>query len=157
MEEMQMNKLSEKIRILCKNREWTQSQLADAICLSESAIQKWETEKNDPPIVELKRLADIFQVSFADLVDDEVEILEYNEIFRIAAGELFEQSAQNDSSSHKIFDAGLRKGATLHRFLNNAGIPYSAIYIGSREVFSCERAQEPQMISYWNGLDSVCL
>ena len=35
-----MSTFSEKIRILRKNREWTQAQLAEALSVSESTVQK---------------------------------------------------------------------------------------------------------------------
>ena len=51
-----MSTFSEKIRILRKNREWTQAQLAEALSVSESTVQKWEVDKNTPPVTEIKRL-----------------------------------------------------------------------------------------------------
>ena len=35
-----MSTFSEKLRILRKNKEWTQAQLADALSVSESTVQK---------------------------------------------------------------------------------------------------------------------
>ena len=72
-----MSTFSEKIRILRKNREWTQAQLANAMSLSKSTIQKWEVDKNTPPISEVKRLADIFYLRINSLIDDAVEIPKY--------------------------------------------------------------------------------
>ena len=51
-----MSTFSEKLRILRKNKEWTQAQLADALSVSESTVQKWEVDKNAPPVSEIKRL-----------------------------------------------------------------------------------------------------
>ena len=70
-----MSTFSEKIRILRRNKGWTQAQLADALSLSESAIQKWEAEKNAPPVTELKRLAEVFQIPAAALIDDAIDIV----------------------------------------------------------------------------------
>ena len=40
---------------------------------------------------------------------------------------------------------------TLKRFNNAAGVPYSAIYDkNGREIFSCERKYEEDMIATWN-------
>ena len=55
-----MSTFSEKLRILRKNKEWTQAQLADALSVSESTVQKWEVDKNAPPVSEIKRLAEVF-------------------------------------------------------------------------------------------------
>ena len=44
-----MSTFSEKLRILRKNKEWTQAQLADALSVSESTVQKWEVDKTHRP------------------------------------------------------------------------------------------------------------
>ena len=49
---------------------------------------------------------------------------------------------------HLIYIYG---GAELHRFNNNnAGVPYSAIYVNGEEKCSCPREKEAGMISWWN-------
>ena len=40
-------------------------------------------------------------------------------------------------------------GFEIHRFYNVAGVPYSAIYVDGKEVLSCERNREMQMLEYW--------
>ena len=72
-----MSAISKKIRILRKNREWTQAQLADALSISESTVQKWEVDKNAPPVSEIKRLAEVFYLPVTSLVDDAVDIPEF--------------------------------------------------------------------------------
>ena len=145
-----MATFSEKIRILRKNKGWTQAQLAEALSLSESAVQKWETEKNAPPVTELKRLSEMFQIPAAALIDDAIDLPEYYEIDSIATEDFYPRNAYRDSTPHQVLEAGLKKEATLHRFLNPAGIPYSAIYDGNIEICSCERDHEQGMINYWN-------
>lgn len=145
-----MSTFSEKIRTLRKNRGWTQAQLADALNLTESAIQKWEKAKNHPPVNELKRAAEVFSIPAAALIDDEINVPEYFLIDDIPADEFYPRMASSDSTSHQVFDAALIKGATLHRFRNMAGVEYSAIYIGNTEILSCERDHEQGMIDYWN-------
>lgn len=127
------------ILILRKNKEWTQAQLADALSVSESAVQKWETDKNTPPISEVKRLAEVFYLPTTTLIDDTVEIPEFFLLESLAADEFWPRPAALDSTPHKVYDAGLIKNANLHRFLNKAGVPYSAIYVGRNEMLSCER------------------
>lgn len=51
---------------------------------------------------------------------------------------------------HDVYDANLKGGATLHRFINPGGVPYSAIYIGNDEVWSHTRENEKRMIKDWN-------
>ena len=145
-----MSTFSEKIRILRKNKEWTQAQLADALSVSESAVQKWETDKNTPPISEVKRLAEVFYLPATTLIDDTVEIPEFFLLESLAADEFWPRPAALDSTPHKVYDAGLIKNANLHRFLNKAGVPDSAIYVGRNEMLSCERDHEQGMIDYWN-------
>ncbi len=145
-----MSTFSEKIRTLRKNRGWTQAQLAEALSLSESAIQKWEVDKNEPPVSELQRLAEIFSIPAAALLDENIDIPKYYKIEELPADYFSRHPDLTDATPHQIYDANLRKGATLHRFLNKAGVPYSAIYIGSRELMSCERNREQGMVDYWN-------
>ena len=145
-----MSSFSEKIRILRKNREWTQAQLADALSVSESTVQKWEVDKNAPPVSEIKRLAEVFYLPVTSLVDDAVDIPEFIYLESIPAEDFYPRNAALDSTPHKVYDAGLKNYANLHRFLNKAGEPYSAIYVGRDERLSCERDHEQGMIDYWN-------
>ena len=52
-----------------------------------------------------------------------------------------------NDSEHEVID--LCEGAELHRFLNGGGTPYSAIYFGSSEMYSCEREKENGMLIYF--------
>ena len=146
--------LGEKIRILRENKEWTQTELADRLNVSESTVQKWETEKNDPPLAELRRLAVIFDRKVGFMADGETSVEKIEEI-EVLPERYFKYSSSPDcpDSEHRIFEVTLRKGARLHRFINAGGVPYSAIYIGHYERFSCVREHEQQMIDYWNGME----
>ena len=139
-----MSTFSEKLRILRKNKEWTQAQLADSLSVSESTVQKWEVDKNAPPVSEIKRLAEVFYLPVTALVDDAITIPEFYCL----------HSYNHFLSVRKQFSpktyAGLKHYANLHRFLNKAGEPYSAIYVGRDERLSCERDHEQGMIDYWN-------
>ena len=126
-----MSTFSEKIRILRKNREWTQAQLAEALSVSESTVQKWEVDKNTPPVTEIKRLADVFYLPVTSLVDDAVDIPEYYYLETIPAEDFYPRPAATDSTPHMVYDAALIKNANLHRANNKAGEAYSAIYVGS--------------------------
>ena len=145
-----MSTFTEKIRILRKNREWTQAQLAEALSVSESTVQKWEVDKNTPPVTEIKRLADVFYLPVTSLVDDAVDIPEYYYLETIPAEDFYPRPAATDSTPHMVYDAALIKNANLHRFNNKAGEAYSAIYVGRDERLSCERGHEQGMIDYWN-------
>lgn len=49
-----------------------------------------------------------------------------------------------NDTKHEITD--LSEGIELHRFLNGAEEPYSAIYINSVEIYSCDREKEREML-----------
>ena len=100
-----MSTFSEKIRILRKNREWTKAQPANAMSLSKSTIQKWEVDKNAPPISEAKRLADIFYLPINSLIDDAVEIPKYYRLETIPAEDFYPRLVALDSTPHKVYDA----------------------------------------------------
>lgn len=146
--------LGEKIRILRENKEWTQAELANKLSVSESTVQKWETEKNNPPLSELRRIAAVFDRNVGFMADCETSVEKIEEI-DVLPEYFFKYSGRPDTpdSEHRIFEVMLRKGARLHRFINFGGVPYSAIYIGYYEAFSCERDREQQMIDYWNGME----
>ena len=134
-----------KIKILRENHEWTQAMLADRLHVSADTVQKWEVEKNAISIATLKELSALFGVKPNILLDDDEEVIDYILLVEIDMSYLH----PNDSR-HKLYDANLKNGALLHRFINPGNDPYSAIYIGSREIYSCERAHEADMIACWN-------
>lgn len=139
--------LAEKIKVLRKNRGWTQAVLAEKVNLSEDAIQKWEVGVNTPPLEAIKQLAKVFMIPVASLIDEEIVFPMYIIIDDDSPKELYDY---NDSTDHIVFDADLKNDAKLHRFVNKGGYPYSAIYIGTKELMSCERDHEQSMINYWN-------
>lgn len=79
-----------------------------------------------------------------------IDIPEFIYLESIPAEDFYPRNAALDSTPHKVYDAGLRNYANLYRFLNKAGEPYSAIYVGRDERLSCERGHEQGMIDYWN-------
>lgn len=61
----------------------------------------------------------------------------------------------NTDSIHETAEnVHLFGNAELHRFLNPACVPYSAIYLNGKEVWSCERKYEQDMIQRWNSNDN---
>ena len=57
---------------------------------------------------------------------------------------------RRDSEHIIVNDVKLKCNGVLHRFTNHAGAPYSAIYSGDYEYYSCPREDEEKMIKYWN-------
>lgn len=66
--------LGEKIRLCRKRCSLSQEQLAEKMCVSRSAIAKWETDKGLPDIENLKVLSRLLGVSVDILLDDSKEI-----------------------------------------------------------------------------------
>lgn len=145
--------LKEKIRNLRSNRGWTQRELSEKMHVSEDAVSSWERGINTPPLDMVKNLANVFYTSLETLANDAVCIPMIHEMENIPEDVLRTDVVFPPGKSdfeHILCDASLRKGAVLHRFKNPEGVLYSAIYIGSHEIYSCERAHEQQMINYWN-------
>ena len=66
-------KLANKIERLRKIRGWSQEELANKIGVSRQAVFKWESGANMPDIEKIKKLVDLFKVSYDFLLDDNVE------------------------------------------------------------------------------------
>lgn len=63
--------LGGKIREARKRCGLSQEQLAEKLCVSRSAIAKWETDKGLPDVGNLKILSRLLNVSVDHLLDDE--------------------------------------------------------------------------------------
>ena len=140
--------INEKIRAARIDKGWTQKELAEALSVCESAVQKWETQKNGIGAEYLLPLSRIFDLSIERLLDDTKDVVLSGEIIELYTADPREHPL--DTTPHVVYDANLKRGGKLHRFENRAGELYSAIYSGGKELFSCERAQEKQMILTWN-------
>ena len=56
------------LKILRESKGYTQQQLSEMIGVSQQTLQKYETQKHEPDIESLKRIADIFDVTVDYLV-----------------------------------------------------------------------------------------
>lgn len=65
--------LGEKIRYARKRCGLSQEQLAEKMCVSRSAIAKWETDKGMPDVENLKILSRLLSVSVDSLLDDSAD------------------------------------------------------------------------------------
>lgn len=79
--------LGEKIRYARKSCGLSQGQLAEKLCVSRSAIAKWETGKGMPDVENLKMLSRLLSVSVDSLLDDsaDAESAVIREAFNLAA------------------------------------------------------------------------
>lgn len=78
--------LGEKLKEARKQCGLSQEQLAEKMCVSRSAIAKWETDKGYPDVENLKALSRFLNVSVDYLLDDGEEIYETvtREAYRLA-------------------------------------------------------------------------
>ena len=63
--------LGERLIKLRKARKWTQTDLAEQCGVSRNSIVNWESDKREPKIGDIQKLAEVFQVSPNDLIGNE--------------------------------------------------------------------------------------
>ncbi len=71
--------ISEKIAFLRKKKGWSQEQLAVKLEVSRQAVYKWEAGISYPEIDKIKKLALMFDISFNDFLDDDIDITKNEE------------------------------------------------------------------------------
>ncbi len=137
-------KLGEKIRVSLENNEWTQKHFSELMNVAPTTVQKWVVGKNTPSVETAMEISRILEIPIQDLLNDKVEIQSYF---------IYDANFYSDhykDSVHTIIDANLKGNAVLHRFNNNVGCAYSAIYCGKDEVWSQIRERERTMVRAWN-------
>ena len=139
----------EKLKVLRENRRLTQDDLAKELLVSKDTVSNWERFKCDIPSVYLKPLADYFELTVDYLLDDTEEVYDFREPVFVDNYFPTLESAKYDTDP-KVYDAGLKGGALLYRCRNKGGDDYSCIIYRHREIYSCPRKQEEEMIKYWN-------
>ncbi len=66
--------VGERIRALRKENSLTQETLAEALDVSRQAVAKWESGKSSPSTANLVKMAELFNVSFAELIPENEEL-----------------------------------------------------------------------------------
>jgi transcriptional regulator with XRE-family HTH domain len=66
-------KLGEKIAQLRKDKNMTQSELAEKMCITDKAVSKWERDISRPDVRTIQKLAQIFDVSIEELMGEVTE------------------------------------------------------------------------------------
>ena len=74
-----------RISNLRKQQNWTQKELAEKLCLSSSAISKWENGDATPDIYRMYELSELFGVTVADMIGVESQEEAEREIARLQA------------------------------------------------------------------------
>ncbi len=72
-----MSVMGEKIKIICHQKRWTQAELAKQLHVAPTTVQKWIVGKNIPSIDTIKQIAELFNVSVEQLVDDNYDFPKY--------------------------------------------------------------------------------
>lgn len=68
--------LGEKIYYLRKKKGFSQEQVAEKIGVSRQTVSKWETNQALPELIKGKLLAELFNVSYDNLVDGSTESID---------------------------------------------------------------------------------
>ena len=61
----------EKLRFLRKEKGFTQEELAEKLCVSRTAVSKWESGRGLPSIESLRDIASLFSLSIDELISGE--------------------------------------------------------------------------------------
>lgn len=75
-----MSTIGEKIKTLRKERKLTQKELAHKIGVTASTITKYEIGQLEPNLEVLNKIADIFNISISDLIDNSNSKREFHSI-----------------------------------------------------------------------------
>ena len=62
--------LGDRIKLYRENRKMTQNDLADTLGVSAGTISKYESGSLEPSIESIKRLAELFEISIDELLND---------------------------------------------------------------------------------------
>ncbi len=72
--------LGEKIKLYRENKKMTQNDIADILKVSSATISKYESGALEPNIESLKKLAELFEISIDELLNDEKEKFDISKI-----------------------------------------------------------------------------
>ncbi len=72
--------LGDKIKLYRENKKMTQNEVADILGVSSATISKYESGTLEPNIESLKRLAELFEISVDELLNDEEDKFDISKI-----------------------------------------------------------------------------
>ncbi|GCD79053.1 XRE family transcriptional regulator [Schleiferia thermophila] len=82
-----MDILAKNIKVLRKRKRLSQEQLAHEIGITRSAVNSYENQLADPPLVVLVKLADFFRISIDRLLKQDLSTLRESELSALERGE----------------------------------------------------------------------
>ncbi len=68
--------LDTKLRKLREQKGWSQMDVAHQLDISQSAYNKWEAGQAKPTLQNLKKIAEIFEIDFYDLIKEQIPNLD---------------------------------------------------------------------------------
>ena len=72
--------LGDKIKLYRENKKMTQNDIADILEVSAGTVSKYESGTLEPSIESIKRLAELFEISIDELLNDEKEKFDISKI-----------------------------------------------------------------------------
>ena len=72
--------LGDKIKLYRENKKMTQNEVADILNVSSATISKYESGTLEPNIESLKRLAELFEISVDELLNDEEDKFDISKV-----------------------------------------------------------------------------
>ena len=138
-----MTHFNEKIKKLRKQKNMTQEQLAEYMCVSPQAVSRWETGVTSPDISALPQLAELFCVTVDELlgVDEKEKRREINAVIAEAEA-VINTTGETEESIIKIREA-LNKYPGNERLL--CTLMY-ALYVASEDEELC-REYDAEIVS----------
>ncbi len=138
-----MTHFNEKIKKLRKQKDMTQEQLAEYMCVSPQAISRWEMGATCPDISALPQLAELFDVTIDELlgVDEKEKRREINAVIADAE-EKINNTGETKDSIMKLREA-------LNKYPNNERLLCSlmyALYVASEDEELC-REYDAEIVS----------
>ncbi len=129
-----MTHFKEKIKKLRKQKDMTQEQLAEYMCVSPQAISRWETGATYPDISVLPQLAELFNVTIDALlgVDEKEKCREINAVI---------DEAERIIDTGRVEDAIIKLREALNKYPNNERLLCClmyALYVASEDEDLCK-------------------
>ena len=63
--------MKNRLKVLRAERDWSQAQLGEQLCVSRQAVNAIETGKHDPSLPLAFRIARLFEMPIEEIFDDE--------------------------------------------------------------------------------------
>lgn len=92
--------LSEKIKIVRKARGYSQEELGDKVGVSRQTVSDWEKGKFEPTLESIRCLAQVLEVSFNVLLDEDIDLNDKRQ-FNIALKNLSEETKEKVNNSFR--------------------------------------------------------